>query len=465
MKILILGACGTFMAGIALLARELGHEVIGIDAHVYPPMSTQLSDQGIQLIQGYDNISEVEKPDIVIIGNAMSRGNPAVEHVLNKGWRYISGPQWLHENVLFDRWVLAVSGTHGKTTTSSMLAWILESAGCHPGYLIGGLPQNFSTSARLGQSPFFVVEADEYDSVFYDKRSKFMHYHPKTLLINNLEFDHADIFNSLEDILKQFQFLLRTVPNQGAVIVNGDDENIQEVLKRGCWSEVMTFSQLPSNSHFREAGNTDGITHFHIEPINSDYSAFNVFHQNENLGSVRWSLIGRHNALNGLAAIVAAKHAGVSPEASIKALSLFKNTKRRLEKLSEINGIGVYDDFAHHPTAIATTLDGLRQHVDKARIIAVIELGSNTMRAGVHVNDLMQSVDQADEVVFLRPNNCSWDFDGMIQSAERPVHSFENVDKIIGFLSEMTQVGDQIVIMSNKSFDGIHQKLIKVLDK
>ncbi|MCK5334894.1 MAG: UDP-N-acetylmuramate:L-alanyl-gamma-D-glutamyl-meso-diaminopimelate ligase, partial [Gammaproteobacteria bacterium] len=355
MHIHILGICGTFMGGIAVLARQAGHKVSGSDMNVYPPMSTQLEEQGIDLIQGYEpeqlqQGGDRDEPDQVVVGNAMSRGKPVVEYVLNRNLSYTSGPQWLYENVLKDRWVLAVAGTHGKTTTASMLAWILEYAGLKPGFLIGGIPANFGLSARLGDAPFFVVEADEYDTAFFDKRSKFVHYHARTLIMNNLEFDHADIFENLDAIKKQFHHLVRTVPGEGLIISNGDEANLDQVLEKGCWTKVEKFSAAEPNG-------------WSVRLLDEAGKQFEVLLHGETQGVVSWSMIGAHNRSNALAAIAAARHAGVPVDVAVEALAEFKGVKRRQEIIGEVNGVTVYDDFAHHPTAIEETLQGLRQRV------------------------------------------------------------------------------------------------------
>ncbi|MFP5345321.1 MAG: UDP-N-acetylmuramate:L-alanyl-gamma-D-glutamyl-meso-diaminopimelate ligase, partial [Gammaproteobacteria bacterium] len=357
MHIHILGICGTFMGGIAAIAREAGHTVTGCDANVYPPMSTQLSELGVTLNEGYHAGHLQPAPDCVVIGNALSRGNPAVEYVLNQGLPYTSGPEWLAQHILCERWVLAVAGTHGKTTTSSMLAWILEHVGLEPGFLIGGVAQNFGVSARLGKAPFFVIEADEYDSAFFDKRSKFIHYRPRTAILNNLEFDHADIFSDLDAIEQQFHHFMRTIPGQGLAIVNGADAALARVLARGCWTPVERFG-VNDGWNIRDNGAEEG---------------FDILHQGQPLGRLRWGLLGAHNRMNAIAAIAAARHAGVTPAQAIGALQEFQGVRRRMEVRGSVNGVTVYDDFAHHPTAIATTLHGLRRRAGGARILAVLE--------------------------------------------------------------------------------------------
>lgn len=447
MHIHILGICGTFMAGVALLAREAGHTVTGSDANVYPPMSTQLEAQGITLMEGYKPAHLEPAPDMVVIGNVMSRGNPMVETILEKGLPYVSGPEWLGKYILQDRWVLAVAGTHGKTTTSSMLAWILEYAGLTPGFLIGGIPQNFGMSARLGNTPFFVVEADEYDTAFFDKRSKFIHYHPRTLVLNNLEFDHADIFPNLDAIKTQFHHLIRTVPGNGLIVANGEEQNIKDVLDMGCWTSVEYFGDDKS---IWQAGE-----------INKD-SSFDVSLDNKVQGKVQWTLSGRHNQLNAIAAIAAARHAGVAVDVSIEALKEFRNVKRRMELRAEVNGIKVYDDFAHHPTAIDTTLQGLKKVMDKGRIIAVLEPRSNTMRMGVHKDSLANSLKTADEVYLLQPEDLSWDLKASLNGSKN-IHVLSSVDEIVKEVHNVAKADDHVVVMSNGAFGGIHQKLIEQL--
>jgi len=460
MKIHILGICGTFMGSLAVLAKQLGHEVSGCDANVYPPMSTQLEAQGIALMQGYDPAHLQPHPDMVIVGNAISRGNACIEYVLNQGLNYTSGPQWLCDNVLKDRWVLAVAGTHGKTTTTTMLTWILQQAGMKPGYLIGGVPMNsekgnFQTSADLGDKPFFVIEADEYDSAFFDKRSKFVHYRPRTAILNNLEFDHADIFDSVADIQKQFHHLVRTIPSLGKVIYPTHDVYLQEVIQKGCWSEKECFSLEPDGSPW------------HIELLADDGSAFNVYFENKLQGEVRWQQTGEHNVNNALAAIAAARHVGVTPAHSIEALNNFGGVKRRMEKIYDRNGTVIYDDFAHHPTAIKTTLAGLRKKVGAEKIIAIIEPRSNTMRMGTHKENLSGSAEDANEVIWYQPAHVHWDLKSLFASV--PGQRVESdIDEVITRLSAYVKaLGStplHIVIMSNGGFGGIHQKLINQLN-
>ncbi len=450
MHLHILGICGTFMGGIALLARAMGHTVSGSDAHVYPPMSTQLAQAGIELMEGYLPEHLQPPPDVVVVGNAMSRGNPVVEYMLDQGLPYTSGPQWLSEHILQERWVLAVAGTHGKTSTASLLSWILEDAGLHPGFLIGGVPENFGVSARLGDEPFFVVEADEYDTAFFDKRSKFVHYHPQTLVLNNLEFDHADIFDDLEMIQRQFHHLVRTVPGTGLIISPLDDANLLEVLDMGCWTPVEYFA--PDI----EAG-------WHALNTAADSSEFDVICDGENVGRVKWSLIGQHNLSNALAALAAARHAGVPPKLAIEALGRFKNVKRRMELRGEARGVRIYDDFAHHPTAIRLTLDGLRQQVGKAPIVAVLEPRSNTMKRGVLVNQLAASLLQADRVILYAPEDLNWDAQEALLPLGARAEVFVDTQSIVEQIVTVAQPGDHVLVMSNGGFEGIHQRLLDAL--
>lgn len=452
MHIHILGICGTFMGGLALLARSLGHEVSGSDVGVYPPMSTQLEEAGIKLMQGYEPEHLQPEPDCVVVGNAMSRGNPAVEYMLEQGMRYTSGPQWLSEHVLHGRWVLAVAGTHGKTSTASLLAWILEDAGMEPGFLIGGVPQNFGVSARLGGTPFFVVEADEYDTAFFDKRSKFVHYHPRTLILNNLEFDHADIFDDLAMIQRQFHHLLRTVPGNGLIIAPSEDQAINQVLQMGCWTQVEQFS-------------AQGDAQWHSANSNPQASEFDLYNGAEQVGRVDWGLHGQHNVNNALAAVAAARHAGVPPAVAIEALASFKNVKRRMELRGEVAGVTIYDDFAHHPTAIATTLQGLRAQVGEERIIAVLEPRSNTMRMGVHADQLAASLELADQVIVYAPSGLEWDAASVFSGLDSKVRIFESIDAIVVTLEAEAKLGDHILVMSNGGFGDIHQRLLDAIDK
>ncbi|HEY7841133.1 MAG TPA: UDP-N-acetylmuramate:L-alanyl-gamma-D-glutamyl-meso-diaminopimelate ligase [Gammaproteobacteria bacterium] len=446
MKIHLLGICGTFMGGIAVLARELGHSVTGSDHNIYPPMSDQLRAHGIRVQDGY-SVGHLEpRPDLVVIGNALSRGNPCVEHVLNEGIPYASGPEWLAREVLRGRHVLAVSGTHGKTTGSAMLAWILEAAGQRPGFLIGGVPDNFGDTARLGTGPCFVVEADEYDSAFFDKRSKFVHYRPQTLIINNIEYDHADIFADLEAIRRQFHHLIRTVPGKGQLIVREGDTEIRQVLAQGCWTPVSTFGA---------GGEWQG----HLP--GRDAGRFEVRRGGQVLGTVQWGLLGQHNVENALAAIAAAAVAGVDPARSCAALGEFRGVARRLQHLGDPGGVHVYDDFAHHPTAIAATLAALRSRAGAARILAVLEPRSNTMRMGVHRDALPAALAGADEVFVYRPPGVNWDrgSTGAAAAAGRwRVHA--SVEEIVQSVAAAARSGDNVLIMSNGGFEGIQKRLL-----
>ena len=460
MHIHILGICGTFMGGIAVIARESGHRVTGCDQDVYPPMSTQLQSQGIELISGYAREQIQLQPDIFVIGNVVARGNPLMEEILNRNLPYISGPQWLSENILRNRWVLAVSGTHGKTTTSSMLAWILDYAGLNPGFLIGGIPENFGVSARIGEippsshhsnlnsadiSPFFVIEADEYDTAFFDKRSKFVHYHPRTAILNNLEFDHADIFPDLSAIEHQFHHLVRIIPNNGLIVSNGKDENLKRVLKQGCWTCIEEFG-IDTGWHSKLQENNNAMDIY-----------FNETHQ----GCLRWDLLGEHNRMNALAALIATQHAGVPIPIGIEALTQFKNVKRRMEKRGTVNGVTVYDDFAHHPTAIQTTLNGLRTHVGKERIIAVLEPRSNTMKMGIWNNSLAGSLLEADQI-FCFTRDAQW-AKTALDALDKKASCYDDLDQLIKNISIITKPGDHILIMSNGSFGGIHEKILLTL--
>lgn len=443
----ILGVCGTFMGSLAQLAKAKGFRVTGADTHVYPPMSDQLTAAGIELIEGYDPSQLALEPDVFVIGNVISRGNPLMEEILNRGLPYISGPQWLAENILQDRWVLAVAGTHGKTTTASMLAWILSDAGYAPGYLIGGVPKNFEFSAALGESDFFVIEADEYDSAFFDKRSKFVHYRSRTLVLNNLEYDHADIFPDLQAIQTQFHHLVRTVPAEGLIIWPLGDPPIKEVLDKGCWTPTQTL--------FGDWSLADEAT---------DGGAFSVIFDGVTVGRVEWALSGRHNMSNALAAIAAARHVGVEPRTACEALSRFSGVKRRLELIADIAGVSIYDDFAHHPTAIKTTLEGLRQRFPESQITAVIEPRSNTMRMGVHQHQLAESCAQADKVVWYWPADQKWSIAESALASRTTEHVFKtDVKEIIELLIAAPQPGQQIVIMSNGGFAGIHSRLVDAL--
>ncbi len=448
MHIHILGICGTFMAGIAVLAKQMGHTVTGSDINVYPPMSTQLETLGIQCHTGYMPEHLQPAPDCVVIGNALSRGNPAVEYVLNQGLVYTSGPQWLAENILTKKWVLAIAGTHGKTTTASMVAWILETAQLSPGFLIGGIPQNFGISARVTDSHFFVVEADEYDAAFFDKRSKFLHYHPRTAVINNLEFDHADIFSDLAAIQKQFHHLVRTVPSQG-LIIHAPQPSILTVLQQGCWTATETFGTETS--------------HWQAKPLLSDCSHFEVWYQRQKQGEIHWALIGTHNMHNALAAIASSHHVGVSIAQACQALEQFHNVKRRLELRGVVNGVHVYDDFAHHPTAIATTLAGLRQRVGQQKIIAVLEPRSNSMRMGIYQNDLAASLATADSVLLYQPDQLSWSLT-KVADALPDAKIYNNINKLIESLLSSANDKTHILVMSNGDFQNLHQRLLNALN-
>lgn len=451
MRLHILGICGTFMSGIAVLAKQAGHEVTGSDMNVYPPMSTQLEALGIQLMEGYEPSHIDPKVDCVIVGNVIKRGNKAMEYVLANRIPYLSGPQWLYENVLKNRWVLAVSGTHGKTTTTSLVTWILEYAGLQPGFLIGGVPENFGISARLGQNPFFVIEADEYDSAFFDKRSKFIHYRPKTAILNNLEYDHADIFPNLDAIKQQFHYFVRTIPDNGLIVRHAQDENLKDVLDKGCWTPVSTFG--------------DQHGEWQASIIEKDGSAFTVMHQGKAMGEVRWNLLGNHNIDNALAAIAAAHHANVPVEKAIQALATFKNVKRRLEIKGKAKDIIVYDDFAHHPTAIATTLAGLRAKIgNKVRMIAVLEFGSYTMRSGVHKDRIQDALTQADMVV-CKTTETDWGLSHILSEFKQPTALYNDVDTLVTQLVPKLHAGDHVVVMSNSGFDGIHKKLLDAIEK
>ncbi len=449
MRIHILGIGGTFMGSVALLARDLGHEVTGSDAKVYPPMSTQLAAQGIRLMEGYEvtHLDSV-KPDLVIIGNALSRGNALVETVLDRGLRYTSGPQWIAENVLPGRWVLAVAGTHGKTTTAGMLAWILDYAKLSPGFLIGGVPENLGFSARLGDEPFFVIEADEYDTAFFDKRSKFVHYRPRTAVLNNLEYDHADIFPDLAAITLQFHHFVRTVPRSGLLVVNGQDENLSNLLAMGCWTPVERF------------GTGNG---WQAVARNPEASRFQVLFNKQDQGEVAWDLLGGHNMANALCAIAAARHAGVPVKTALAALAKFRNVKRRLEVRGTIRGITVYDDFAHHPTAIMATLEALRARIGNARLLAVLELRSNTMRLGVHRDTLAGALVHADKVLLLRPDDLNWNLERVTGALNGRGQAYPTVEEIIETLIREARRGDHILIMSNGGFGNIHARLLEQL--
>ncbi len=457
MHIHILGICGTFMGGLAVLAKEAGHRVTGCDANVYPPMSTQLEAQGIELIQGFGPEQVELNPDLYVIGNVVSRGNPLIEEIMNRNLPMISGPQWIGEHILKDKWVLSVAGTHGKTTTSAMLAWILESAGYAPGFLIGGIPQNFGISARLtgpgAQSEFFVIEADEYDTAFFDKRSKFVHYHSKTAILNNLEYDHADIFPDIGAIETQFHHLVRTVPGIGRVIVNADEASLQRVLKRGCWSEKETFGSA-EDADWTMAEHADG--------------SFDVLFKGAKAATVNWQLTGRHNRSNALAAIAAARHVGVPIEIAAQALDSFQSVKRRMEVRGTVNGITVYDDFAHHPTAIETTVGGLRQKLRATgatgRILAVLEPRSNTMKLGTMKDALPGSLKEADLVFgFGSEQALGWKLGEALSPMGAIASAFDDLDLMVKAIVAAARPGDHIIVMSNGGFGGVHQKLLEAL--
>jgi len=437
----ILGICGTFMGGIAAIAKQAGYRVTGCDANVYPPMSTQLEAQGIELIEGFGVEQLALNPDVFVIGNVVTRGNPLMEEILNRNLAYASGPQWLADTLLRDKWVLGVAGTHGKTTTSSMLAWILEYAGLNPGFLIGGVPENFGISARITESPFFVIEADEYDTAFFDKRSKFVHYHPRTVILNNLEFDHADIFADLNAIETQFHHLVRTVPGNGLIVGNAREASLERVRQRGCWTPVETF------------GNDAG---WNIDAAN------NVTLNGASQGTLAWDLLGEHNRMNALAALAAARHVGVPVTLGLEALGLFKNVKRRMEVKGCVNGITVYDDFAHHPTAIDTTVAGLRGKVGQARILAVLEPRSNTMKLGVMKAALPASLKQADKV-FCYSGNLGWDASAALAPLGNKAIVTDDLNELITAIAAEAKSGDSILVMSNGGFGGIHDKLLKKL--
>ncbi|MET4571415.1 UDP-N-acetylmuramate: L-alanyl-gamma-D-glutamyl-meso-diaminopimelate ligase [Stenotrophomonas rhizophila] len=446
----ILGIAGTFMGGVAALARELGHTVRGSDQAIYPPMSTQLEQLGIALDPGYRADSVARDCDEVVVGNALSRGNPAVEAVLDAGQRYISGAQWLSEQVLPGRDTLAVAGTHGKTTTTTILTWLLQAAGREPGFLIGGVAEDFGVSARVGQGREFVVEADEYDTAFFDKRSKFVHYRPLVAILNNLEYDHADIFPDVAAIQRQFHHLVRTVPARGRLIVNGEDTYLAEVLAMGCWTPVERFGFDPG-------------LEWHAELVNADGSAFIVHHRGVALGEVRWSLLGRHNVLNGLAALAAAHAVGVAPASVIPALAQFRSVKRRMEVIGVADDITVYDDFAHHPTAIRTTLEGLRAKIGQRRIVVAMEPRSNSMRLGAHADALAPSLALADAVVFLHRPELAWDAASVIAAVRGDAHAVPDTDALLARLGDTVQPGDHVVFMSNGGFDGAPRRFLAQL--
>ncbi|HET7569021.1 MAG TPA: UDP-N-acetylmuramate:L-alanyl-gamma-D-glutamyl-meso-diaminopimelate ligase [Gammaproteobacteria bacterium] len=448
-RVHILGICGTFMGGIAALAQAQGYRVSGSDANVYPPMSDQLEALGIELMEGYTGTHLDPPPDQVVIGNAgIKRGNPELEAVLDQGFDYLSGAEWLARHVLRERWVLAVAGTHGKTTTASLLAWILDYAGLKPGFLIGGVPRNFEASARLGEGPFFVIEADEYDTSYFDRRSKFAHYRPRTLVLNNLEYDHADIFSDLASIKRQFHQLVRTVPGNGLIVANAADANLADTLAQGCWTPVEPF--------------LDDVGGWQATDAAADGSAFDVVFNGEKLARVEWNLIGMHNVANALAAIAAARHAGVPVATAAAALRKFAGVKRRLEVRGEIDGVTVYDDFAHHPTAIATTLAGLRKRVGDARILAVIEPASATMRAGVHRDALGPALVMADRAWCYRPQTLKWD---PAEALAGRADVIDSIDQLVAAVAAEARTGDHVLVMSNGGFGGFHAKLLSALHR
>jgi len=450
MHLHILGICGTFMGGLALLARELGHRVTGSDTHVYPPMSEQLAAAGIRIAGDYAPAHLEPPPDCVVVGNALSRGNPALEYVLDRGLPYTSGPAWLAEHVLQGRQVAAVAGTHGKTTTTSILAWLLEAAGLAPGFLVGGVPGNFGVSARLGRGPF-VVEADEYDTAFFDKRAKFVHYRPRTLVLTNLEYDHADIYPDLASIERQFHHLIRTVPGTGRILSRAGDEALERVLAMGCWTPVVRFGAAGAE--------------WHAEPTRPDASAFEVRRAGRREGAVTWRLIGAHNLQNALAALAAAEHLGVPPADACEHLGRFRNVRRRLEVRAQVNGVTVYDDFAHHPTAIAATLAALRRRAGEARILAALEPRSNTMRLGVHRETLGPALAEADRIWLYRPAGLEWDAAAALACLGARARVCNTLEAIIDDVLAAAKPGDQVVIMSNGAFGGIHEKLIAALER
>lgn len=446
----ILGIGGTFMAGLALIAKQKGYTVSGNDLNLYPPMSTQLEEQGIVFTQGYDPQQFPKNVDCVIVGNVIKRGNALLEYIMTNNIAYTSGPEWLYNHVLRDQWVLAVAGTHGKTTTSSLLAWILEFNGYQPNFLIGGIPQNFGVSARISDKKFFVVEADEYDSAFFDKRSKFLHYRPKTSIFNNLEFDHADIFPNLDAIKLQFHHLVKTIPSNGQIIYPATDANILDVLTRGCWSEKIAV------------GGDDG--YLSAEMLSSDGSKFVLKSKQQVVGETEWQLLGNHNIQNALTAIAAAMQIGIPAEKALNALPSFKNVKRRLELKGQPNNVTIYDDFAHHPTAISTTLAALRARIGaEAKLVAVLEFGSYTMRHGVHKADMANALKHADQVIF-KNTELDWGLQQMIQEFKQPTTIYNSVEQIVNSLSATLNPGNHVIIMSNSGFDGLHEKLISALE-
>jgi UDP-N-acetylmuramate: L-alanyl-gamma-D-glutamyl-meso-diaminopimelate ligase len=453
----ILGICGTFMGGIAAIARAAGHRVTGSDRNVYPPMSTQLAALGIDVIEGYHPDQLKLRPDVFVIGNVMSRGNPLIEALLDSGQPFESGPEWLARTVLRQdgRWVLGVAGTHGKTTTSSLLAWILEHAGLAPGFLIGGVPLDFDVSARLGSGRHFVIEADEYDTAFFDKRAKFVHYRPRTAILNNLEHDHADIYPDVASIQKQFHLLLRTMAGNGRLIVNAEEPNLEEVLQLGCWTPVERFGSAA----------TPGPLDWRIAPAGGagDYASFEVWRGERAIGCVEWDQLGKHNAANAVAALAAAVHAGVDEQAGLDALRHFGGVKRRLEVRGVVDDVTVYDDFAHHPTAITTTLEGVRRKAGQGRVIAVLEPRSNTMKLGTHKAALVDSLRGADRVFLYQSPEVKWDVSGAMQPLGRLATVEADLDRLVAALVAEARPGDRLVLMSNGSFGGLHERLLQAL--
>ena len=456
MHVHILGICGTFMGGVAAIARAAGFTVTGSDRNVYPPMSTQLEALGISLTEGFDAAQLAPAPDVVVVGNVMTRGQPVVEALLESTLPYASGPEWLAREVLKDRWVLAVAGTHGKTTTASLLAWILEYAGLDPGFLIGGVPANFGLSARLGSGPFFVIEADEYDTAFFDKRAKFVHYRPRTVVLNNLEYDHADIYPDLGAIQRQFHHLVRIVPGSGRIVWNAADARLRDTLVMGCWTPLEGFARTAHGDALWSARPLPGA---------ADFSRFEVLEGGKPRGVLEWSLIGAHNMENALAAIAAASHAGVAVPDALAALKDFKGIARRLQLSGEVNGIRVYDDFAHHPTAIATTIDGLRRRGGAARILAVLEPRSHTMRMGVHEHTLAPALAGADEVWLYTPADLGWDTSTVLHALGGRGHGTTDIAELARELARAARPGDEVLIMSNGGFGGLHGKLLALLGK
>jgi UDP-N-acetylmuramate: L-alanyl-gamma-D-glutamyl-meso-diaminopimelate ligase len=458
MHVHILGIGGTFMGGVAAIAKSAGFRVTGSDLNVYPPMSTQLEELGIEFIQGYGAEQLDLRPDIVVVGNALSRGSPVVEAMLDRGMAYTSGPQWLAEQVLREKHVIAVAGTHGKTTTTAMLTWILEEAGLAPGFLIGGVPSNFDSTARLGKGPFFVIEADEYDTAFFDKRAKFVHYRPRTAILNNLEFDHADIYPDIAAIRRQFNQLLRTVPAAGRVIVNGEDAELATTLGMGCWTPRETFAVAKAS---REGGaDADWSA---LIAAGSAASRFTVLCHGKAVAEVNWPLLGEHNVMNALAAIAAAGHVGVEPARAARALDAFRGVKRRMEVRGVVDQVTVYDDFAHHPTAVATTLGGLRARVAGARIVAVLEPRSNTMKLGVHREQLAPALALADRAWFLNSADLGWDLPSAVAALGARASFAGDVDALVKGLADDSRPGDHILVMSNGGFGGLHEKLLAAL--